>query len=157
MGRDEPKRRRACLYAVIQDMTAEPQGFSEKDADIQRLCALGGVSRAGYYRDLAPKTSKRDDADLRDLIQRIALDNRHYGYRRIAHELRRQGLIVNAKRVLRLTREDNLLVLRRRPFVPQTTMSRHGFEIAPNLTRDLKPTGLDQVWAADISVPQQAA
>jgi len=132
-------------------MTAESQGFCEKDDDIQRLCALGGVSRAGYYRHLAPKASKRDDADLRDLIQRIALDNRHYGYRRIAHELRRQGLLVNAKRVLRLTHEDNLLALRRRPFVPQTTMSRHGFEIAPNLTRGLKPTGLDQIWVADIT------
>ena len=133
-------------------MTAvEPQGYCEKDADIRRLCALSGVSRAGYYRHLAPKASKRDDADLRDLIQRIALDNRHYGYRRIAHELRRQGLVVNAKRVLRLTREDNLLALRRRPFVPQTTMSRHGFDIAPNLTRGLKPTGLDQIWVADIT------
>jgi putative transposase len=129
----------------------EPQGYSEKDADIRHLCALSGVSRAGYYRDLAPKASKRDDANLRDLIQRIALDNRHYGYRRIAHELKRQGLLVNMKRVLRLTREDNLLALRRRPFVPQTTMSRHGFEIAPNLTRGLKPTGLDQIWVADIT------
>ena len=132
-------------------MTAEPQGLCEKDADIARLCALGGVSRAGYYRRLAPKASKRDDADLRDLIQRIALDNRHYGYRRIAHALRRQGLIVNMKRVLLLTREDNLLALRRRPFVPQTTMSRHGFEIAPNRTRGLIPTGLDQIWVADIT------
>ena len=138
-------------------IAAESQGFSEKDANIERLCALGAVSRAGYYRHLAPKASKRDDADLSDLIQRIALDNRHYGYRRIACELRREGLIVNMKRVLRLTREDNLLALRRRPFVPQTTMSRHGFEIAPNLTRGLKPTGLDQIWVADISVPQQAA
>ena len=129
----------------------EPQGFSEREADIQRLCALGCVSRAGYYRRLAPKASKRDDADLRDLIQRIALDNRHYGYRRIAHALRRQGLVVNMKRVLRLTREDNLLALRRRPFVPQTTMSRHEFEIAPNRTRGLKPTGLDQIWVADIT------
>jgi putative transposase len=129
----------------------EPQGYSEKDADIRRLCALSGLSRAGYYRDLAPKASKRDDADLRDLIQRIALDNRHYGYRRITHELRRQGLFVNAKRVLRLTRQDNLIALRRRPFVPRTTMSRHGFDIAPNLTRGLKPTGLDQIWVADIT------
>jgi len=130
---------------------AEPQGFLRDDANIQRLCALGAVSRAGYYRHFAPKAAKRDDADLRDLIQRIALDNRHYGYRRIAHELRRQGLLVNAKRVLRLTHEDNLLALRRRPFVPQTTMSRHGFDIAPNLTRGLKPTGLDQIWVADIT------
>ena len=62
-----------------QEMTAELQGFCEKDADVQRLCGLGGVSRAGYYRRLAPKAARRDDADLRDLIQRIALDNRHYG------------------------------------------------------------------------------
>jgi len=133
-------------------MTAvEPQGFVMDDANVERLCALGQVSRAGYYRHFGPHAEKREDADLRDLIQRIALDNRHYGYRRIAFELRRQGLIVNAKRVLRLTREDNLLALRRRPFVPRTTMSRHEFEIAPNLTRGLKPTGLDQIWVADIT------
>jgi putative transposase len=133
-------------------MTAvESQGFLKDDANVERLCALGQVSRAGYYRHFRPHPPKREDADLRDLIQRIALDNRHYGYRRIAFELRRQGLIVNAKRVLRLTREDNLLALRRRPFVPQTTMSRHEFDIAPNLTRGLKPTGLDQIWVADIT------
>jgi hypothetical protein len=39
---------------------------------------------------------------LRDLIQRIALEDRHCGYRRVTHALRRQGLTVNAKRVLRL-------------------------------------------------------
>jgi putative transposase len=127
------------------------QGFSENDADIARLCQLGQVSRAGYYRHFGPHPPKREDADLRDLIQRIALDNRYYGYRRIAFELRRQGLIVNMKRVLRLTREDNLLALRRRPFVPRTTMSRHEFEIALNLTRGLRPGGLDQIWVADIT------
>jgi len=84
-------------------------------------------------------------------MQKIALDNRHYGYRRIAQELRRQGLIVNAKRVRRLTREDNLLSQRARPFVPTTTMSRHEFGVVPNLTRGLVPTGVDQIWVADIT------
>jgi transposase InsO family protein len=135
----------------------ESQGFLQDDANIQRLCALGGVSRAGYYRYFGPHASARDDADLRDLIQRIALADRHYGYRRITHALRRQGLIVNEKRVLRLTREDNLLALRSKPFVPRTTDSRHGFAIRPNLTRRLTPTAIDQIWVADISVPQQAA
>ncbi len=88
---------------------------------------------------------------MRDLIQRVALTNRHYGYRRIAQALRRQGLIVNAKRVLRLMREDNLLSLRAKPFVPRTTMSDHGHPIRPNLVRRLKPTGLDQIWVADIT------
>jgi putative transposase len=41
--------------------------------------------------------------------------------------------------------------LRRRPFVPQTTDSRHKFKIVANLARGLEPTGLDQLWVADIT------
>ena len=48
-------------------------------------------------------------------------------------------------------REDNLLSLRAKPFVPRTTMSDHGHPIRPNLVRRLKPTGLDQIWVADIT------
>jgi transposase InsO family protein len=58
---------------------------------------------------------------------------------------------VNAKRVLRLVREDNLLSLRAKPFIPPTTDSRHAFRIVPNLTRKLVPTDLDQIWVADIT------
>jgi transposase InsO family protein len=129
----------------------EPRGFLQDDANIARLCALGGVSRAGYYRHFRPHASARDDADLRDLIQRVALDDRHCGYRRVTHALRRMGLIVNAKRVLRLMREDNLLALRSQPFVPRTTDSRHGFAVRANLTRGLTPTATDQIWVADIT------
>ncbi|MBV8592938.1 MAG: IS3 family transposase [Caulobacteraceae bacterium] len=132
-------------------IAAEPQGFLKDDANIARLCGLGGVSRAGYYRHFGPHAPKREDADLRDLIQRIALADRHYGYRRVAQELVRMGLIVNAKRVRRLMRADNLLALRAKPFAPRTTDSRHGFAIVPNLTRRLIPTGLDQIWVADIT------
>ena len=129
----------------------EPQGLLQDDANVRRLCALGQVSRAGYYRHFGPHAPLRDDADLRDLIQRTALATRAYGYRRITHLLRRQGLTVNAKRVLRLMREDNLLCLRQKPFVPRTTDSRHGFLVRPNLTRGLTPTAIDQIWVADIT------
>ena len=95
---------------------------------------------------------KRTEADLRDKIQKIALQNRFYGYRRICRDLwRLHGLKVNHKHVLRLMREDNLLCLRQKPFVPYTTNSRHEFPIVPNLTRGLVPTGLDQIWVADIT------
>ena len=136
---------------------SEPQGQTQSqgqihvEADIQRLCRLGGVSRAGYYRCLTINQPARADADMRDQIQRISLAHRHYGYRRVAQQLRREGHIVNAKRVLRLMREDNLLCLRAKPFVPHTTDSRHGFAVVPNLTRRLIPTGLDQIWVADIT------
>jgi transposase InsO family protein len=59
--------------------------------------------------------------------------------------------MVNHKRVLRLMRRDNLLCLRKRPFVPVTTDSRHQWRIVPNLARGLVLTGLDQLWVADIT------
>ena len=79
------------------------------------------------------------------------LKRRCEGNRRITRRLRDEGFIVNTKRVLRLMREDNLLSLRRKPFAPTTTDSRHPFPIAPNLARGLEPTGLDQLWVADIT------
>lgn len=48
-------------------------------------------------------------------------------------------------------REDNLLCLRASPFVPRTTDSHHGFAVVPNLTRGLRPNGVDQLWVADIT------
>ncbi len=131
--------------------TQETQGQTHENANIERLCRLGGVSRAGYYRHFEASAPARADADLRDCIQKLSLKHRHYGYRRIAAQLRREGQTVNAKRVLRLMREDNLLCLRASPFVPRTTDSRHGFAIVPNLTRGLRPTGVDQIWVADIT------
>ena len=119
---------------------------------IEHLCQLGGVSRAGFYRFGEVRAPKRTEADLRDKIQKIALENRFYGYRRVCRDLWRiHGLKVNHKHVLRLMREDNLLCLRQKPFVPYTTNSRHEFPIVPNLTRGLVPTGLDQIWVADIT------
>ena len=119
---------------------------------IEHLCQLGGVSRAGFYRFGEVRAPKRAEADLRDKIQTIALENRFYGYRQICRELWRvHGLKVNHKHVLRLMREDNLLCLRQKPFVPTTTNSRHEFPIVANLTRGRIPTGLDQIWVADIT------
>jgi transposase InsO family protein len=113
----------------------------------------GGVSRAGYYRFWQKSAPREHDTAVRSAIQRVALAHgRHRGYRYISHELRREdGIIVNHKRVLRLMRQDNLLCLRHKAFVPQTTDSRHDWEIVPNLARGLRLSGLDQLWVADIT------
>jgi len=130
----------------------EPQGKpATPAARIAHLTDIARLSRASYYRWLEPKLSARDDADLRDAIQSLALQRRHEGYRRITQRLRDQGLVVNAKRVLRLMRTDNLLSLRRKPFAPATTDSRHKLKIVANLARFLEATGLDQLWVADIT------
>jgi putative transposase len=90
------------------------------------------------------------DLDLRDEIQRIALEWPCYGWRRIAEELHRRDWPVNHKRILRIMREDNLLCLRRRKLV-MTTDSNHDRPVYSNLAGDMVLTGLDQLWVADIT------
>jgi putative transposase len=127
--------------------TSLPQG----ELTVERMCVLAGVSRAGYYRHWAASAPRQEETAVRDAIQRLALAHRHYGYRRITAQLRREGLVVNRKRVLRLMQEDNLLCLRQRSFVPVTTCSRHDWRVVPNLARGLVVSGLDQLWVADIT------
>jgi transposase InsO family protein len=118
---------------------------------IRRMAKLARVSRASYYRfDENAAPAADPDMDLRDAIQRIALEWPSYGRRRITHELRKQGRTVNWKKVYRLMREDNLLCVRKRKFV-LTTDSNHGRKVYPNLKPELVLTGVDQLWVADIT------
>lgn len=88
--------------------------------------------------------------ELRDAIQRIAVEMPAYGHRRITAELRRADWVVNRKRVLRIMQDDNLVCLRGRSYV-RTTDSNHKLPVYPNLARDLKVSGLNQLWVADIT------
>ena len=124
---------------------------ADRGLTIARMIELSQVSRASFYRfdpDAAPRPAP--DMDLRDAIQRIALEWPCYGRIRIRKELIRQGWEVNHKRVHRLMREDNLLCVRRRKFVV-TTDSHHTRPVYPNLASTLVLTDVDQLWVADIT------
>jgi len=117
---------------------------------VERMCELGQVSRAGFYRWQQVPAALDADLALRDEMQRIAVEFPYYGRRRMHKELKDRGWVVNHKRVRRLMREDNLLCLRRRKFVV-TTDSNHDRPVYPNLAGELQLTGLNQLWIADIT------
>jgi putative transposase len=114
------------------------------------LCAMTGLNRAGFYRSRLPRQGIPVEMELRDEMQKIALESPSYGYRRITAELRRRNFDVNHKRVLRMMRQDNLLCVRRRAFI-KTTDSHHSLPVYPNLARELEPTAVNQLWVADIT------
>jgi putative transposase len=114
------------------------------------MCEVAGYNRAGYYRFLNPEKPAPADMDLRDEMQKVALEWPSYGSRRMTRELKARGWDVNRKRVQRLMREDNLLCVRKRKFVV-TTDSAHGLKVYPNLAESLILTGVDQLWVADIT------
>jgi putative transposase len=117
---------------------------------VKRRCELGQVSRSGFYRGRRKKPLADGDLELRDALQRIAVEFPSYGWPRMTRELGRRGRAVNHKRVYRMMREDNLLCLRRRKFV-STTDSAHPLPVYPNLAREMVVTSLDQLWVADIT------
>lgn len=131
-------------------MYEEIRQAAAKGEAVNALCQMTGLSRAGYYRWGVPKPSFPVEMEFRDALQKVALESPAYGYRRITAELNRRGFGVNHKRVLRLMRQDNLLCLRHKAFVV-TTDSRHDLPVYPNLARELAPSGVNQLWIADIT------
>lgn len=104
-----------------------------------------------YYKDREkPLSLQRQEADLRDRIERIACEFSRYGYRRITAQLGREGFIINHKRVLRIMRESSLLCHIKKKW-KRTTNSNHSYPRYPNLVKDLEITNINQVWYADIT------
>jgi len=114
------------------------------------MCEVAGFSRAGYYRFQDPEKPAPMDMDLREEMQKIAVEWPSYGSRRMTRELKARGWDVNRKRVQRLMREDNLLCVAKRKFVV-TTDSAHGLKVYPNLAASMVLTDVDQLWIADIT------
>jgi putative transposase len=115
------------------------------------MCQLAGVSRASYYRYLVAIVPEEAEMAVRVTIQEVAIaHHRRYGYRRVTMDLRRRGMIVNHKRVLRILREDNLLAIRYRKYI-LTTDSRHEYQVHLNLAARMTVTGINQLWVADIT------
>src|SRR5262249_52576048 len=139
----EERRWRRGIFEVIRQQMQMQGSLSIRD-----LCETSGVSRASYYRSWRKNEPKQEETALRDAIQRLAVKDRHCGYRRIGIFLKREGWVVNHKRLLRLMREDNLLSIRRRRFVV-TTESDHGWRIYPNLARRMVLSGVNQLWVSD--------
>ena len=75
----------------------------------RRACRVIGTDRASVrYQATRP-----DDAVLRERLRSLAQERRRFGYRRLHVLLRREGEIVNKKRVQRIYREERLTVRRR--------------------------------------------
>jgi transposase InsO family protein len=120
--------------------------FEERNRlPLSRLARLFRFSRTEFYRE----TTEDRDRLLRDAIHAIALDWPCYGYRTITHELRRHGWRVNEKRIRRLMHEEGLV--RRTSKRRGLKYRKHNHTPYPNLTRNLVPQRINQLWVADFT------
>jgi len=120
------------------------------------LCEVLEVSRSGYYDYVERQNHSGDDAEaltIRSRVQAIhAATKQSYGSRRMAKQLQAEGFQVGRYKARRLMRELELSVKRRARRRPQTTDSRHGFGVAPNLLeRRFDVAHPDRAWCGDIT------
>ena len=119
--------------------------------NIERMCHLAQVSRAGFYRYLRGGWPAEEELTLRSAVQEIVLEHRwRYGYRRVTAELRLRGMIANHKRVARIMHEDNLLAVRQERFSNQGATIR-AVGIYLNLANRMRLSGPNQLWIGDIT------
>ena len=76
----------------------------------RRACFILAVDRTS----MRYAHRRSDDGDLRSRLREIALERRRFGYRRLGIMLAREGIVMNHNKLLRLYREENLRVRRRR-------------------------------------------
>jgi putative transposase len=113
---------------------------------VRQVCRVLGAPRSSYYYQPRPC----DEASLKAAIERLAGEWPTYGYRRLTALLRREGVQVNHKHVLRLMRAMGLQGQRPARH-PRTTCSHHGYPRHQNLVQGLPIVRPDQVWVADIT------
>jgi len=120
-------------------VAGEAYGLSER-----RACRLVGLSRSTTrYRPRRP-----EDSLLRDRLRILASERPRAGYRTLWRCVRREGIIVNHKRVHRLYRLDQLALRRRRgkkrvavPRTPLGVPTRRTERWSMDFMRDTLATG----------------
>lgn len=136
--------RKSQIYAVIKR-------FSGKYPVIE-MCRFYGVSRSGYYDWSKCESEENPDKALINMINECYLRHKkRYGYRRVAKWLKREkGLVVNPKKVLRLTRSNNLLsvIRRKKPFNYKPNGNLRYQNV---LNREFHAESPNEKWVTDIS------
>ncbi|MNS81836.1 IS2 transposase TnpB [compost metagenome] len=111
--------------------TREAHGLSER-----RACAIVGLRRSVWQYK-----SRRDDSALLERMRQLATERPRFGYRRLWAMLRREGTLVNRKRVYRLYRQEGLKIRKR---------SRKRLAAVPR-TPPSSPLFANQRWSLDFT------
>ena len=124
--------------------------ISNTDITIGNSCSLLEVSRSSYYSWQLRSSLPEVKDETIERIKEICTDFSKYGYRRVTKQLHRDGKIINTKKVRRIMKEEKLVVRKKR-YKPITTQSNHSLQTYPNLAKNFTPTGVNQLWVADIT------
>src|SRR5450631_988681 len=109
-------------------------------------CRLLKIARSTLYYRPAPVST--DDLAVMRRMDELYVASPFYGSRRMVAVLRREGVVVNRKRVRRLMRVMGLEAIYQKP---NTSLGHPDHKVYPYLLRGLLIDRANQVWCADIT------
>jgi putative transposase len=124
----------------------------EHELPISRQAKALGVSRGSVY--YKPRRVSPKDLSLMRRIDELHLERPFAGSRMLRDFLAREGVEIGRRHVATLMKRMRIEAIYRRR---NTSKPAPGHKIYPYLLRGVKIERPNQVWACDISVPQQAA
>lgn len=96
------------------------------------------------------REGKAEKDPLLDRIEQIVTRFARYGYRRVTAQLKREGYVVNHKRVARLLRQNHWQCRSRKDWIVTTEVDPAN-PVFPNRIKEVKIVRINQVWVADIT------
>lgn len=115
------------------------------------FCALFGLSKQAYYKQIKQKQQK---SDLYNQAVTLVLRHRgimpRLGTRKLHHMLNHDNINIGRDKLFDLLRDRNLLVSRKRKYTV-TTNSNHWLRKYPSLIKNTIPSRPEQIWVSDIT------
>ena len=124
--------------------------------NVSNICRALKRSRQAYYKERRVRQRRQVDEKLVvDLVVMARIDHPRCGTRKLAvyigEGLKRAGVGVGRDRLFEILRVHDLLVKRRKAFVPHTTKWDSSLPVSKNLLLDRIVDGPNQVFVADIT------
>jgi len=127
---------------------------NRKEFRVGKMCEVLHVSRSGYHNYVKRIYIHRenDEIIILEKIKEIHKKSRElYGSPRIYKELRRRGIKINKKRVVRIMQKYGIRAKTRKKF-KITTNSNHNNPVAKDLIgQNFKTTESNKIWVSDIT------
>lgn len=120
--------------------------WSEKPFSLSRQCELLSLHKSGLYYQ--PKGESQQNLHLMRKIDEQYLKTPFAGYRMMNELLRRQGEVVNEKRIRRLMQLMGLVAIYPKPDLSKANKAHKKY---PYLLRNMVINQVNQVWSSDIT------
>ena len=138
------------IYIAIKELTEE-----HPDYPVSRLCKLGHISRASYYKWKNRPDNENDalNEHIAKEIEKIHDEHPDMGYRRIRDTLEHDyNINVNDKRILRICRKKKIQSIIKHRYNCCSKPASDPAYIAENvLNREFHADALNEKWVTDVS------